>query len=77
MTARGVTTILTVLTFATAGQDEVKGSSTMLWVDQAALIVNHMVKVKQFRGRGGTISVRLTSLFLHSTPTLLPYKIVH
>ena len=25
----------TVLTFATAGQDEVKGSSTILWVGQA------------------------------------------
>ena len=31
----GVTTVLTVLTFATAGQDEVKGSSTTLWVGQA------------------------------------------
>ena len=30
-----VTTILTILTFATAGQDEVKGSSTILWVGQA------------------------------------------
>ena len=31
----GVTTIPAVLTFATAGQDEVKGSSTILWVGQA------------------------------------------
>ena len=32
---KGVTTILAVLTFATAGQDEVKGSSTILCVGQA------------------------------------------
>ena len=46
----GVTTIFTVLTFTTAGQDEVKGLSTIFvcWSSgQAALIVNYVVKVKQ------------------------------
>ena len=41
-----VTTIPAILTFATTGQGEVKGSSTVLWVGQAAQIFDHVVNFK-------------------------------